>query len=62
MTFLPRGPVPPSVPLAIAVVVVMLIGFALDAVSLVGLLVVCVAVLGYVLFTLRAGTSGGSAQ
>lgn len=62
MTSLPRGPVPASVPFAIAIAVVMVLGYAIDAVSLAGLVVVCVVAFAYVLFTLRAGTSGGSPE
>jgi hypothetical protein len=62
VTILPSGPVPPAVPFAIAVAVVMVLGFAIDAVSLAGLVIVCVAAFAYACFTWRAGTSGGSPE
>ena len=60
MTILPRGPVPASVPFAIAVTIVMAFAFAIGAASLIGLLVASLAVWAYAYFTWRAGTSGGS--
>lgn len=56
----PRGPVPPAVPFAIAVITVMVLGFALDAVSLFAVALVSLVALAYVAFTWRAGTSAGS--
>ena len=60
VTIIPRGPVPPSVPFAVATIAVMLIGLALGAVSLTAVGVVTAAVVAYVAFTWRVGTSGDS--
>jgi hypothetical protein len=40
----------------------MVLGVVLDVVSVIGLVVVSVAALAFVLFTWRAGTSGGSPE
>ena len=60
MVITPRGPVPPSVPFAVAVGLVMALGLALEVVSLVACVVVWLVLVAYVIFTWRTGTSGGT--
>ena len=60
MTILPSGPVPAAVPFAAAAALVILIGFLLDAVTLVSAIVVWVILAGYAIYTWRTGLGQGT--
>jgi ketosteroid isomerase-like protein len=56
----PHGPVPPSVPFGIAVIVVMLVGLTLDVIGLAIVAVIAAAVVAYIALTWKTRARGGS--